>query len=45
MVSGGCVVVLAEPDAVAPVARALTDAGAEVLDCGIDTDGLRVMAE
>ena len=42
---GGCVVFLAEPDAVAPVARALTDAGAEVLDCGIDTDGLRVMAE
>lgn len=37
---GGCVVFLADPEAVAPVARALTEAGAEVLDCGIDTNGL-----
>lgn len=41
---GGCVVFLAEPDATASVRRALDDAGASLLDCGIDTEGLRLTA-
>ena len=41
---GGCVLFLAEPDATASVRRALNDAGARVLDCGIDTEGLRLTA-
>lgn len=39
---GGCVFFLAEPDATASVRRALNDAGARLLDCGIDTEGLRL---
>ncbi len=42
---GGCVVFLAEPDATASVKRALHDAGARLLDCGIDTEGLRLTEE
>ena len=39
---GGCVLFLAEPDAVGPVRRALAAAGGRVLDCQVDTEGLRV---
>lgn len=39
---GGCVFFLIEPDRRAEVCRAVLDAGARVLDCRIDTDGLQV---
>ncbi len=41
---GGCVFFLTEPDRQAAVCRALLEAGARVLDCRIDTDGLQVDA-
>ena len=41
---GGCIVFLAEPDATDSVKRTLKNAGAELLDCGIDTEGLRLTA-
>ncbi len=39
---GGCLLFLVPPDRTGAVERALADAGARVLDCGIDTQGLRV---
>lgn len=39
---GGCLFCLAEPEDVSAVQAALRDAGATVLDCGIDREGLRV---
>jgi D-glycero-alpha-D-manno-heptose-7-phosphate kinase len=41
---GGCVFFLTEPDRRAAVCRALLEAGARLLDCRIDTDGLQVDA-
>ena len=39
---GGCVFFLVDPSRRDDVGRALTDAGARLLECRIDTDGLRV---
>ncbi|MEE2966209.1 MAG: hypothetical protein VX427_18965 [Acidobacteriota bacterium] len=39
---GGCVFFLIVPDRRTEVCQALTDAGAHLLDCSIDTDGLLV---
>ena len=39
---GGCLLFLAPPDRAATVSRALGAAGARVLDCRIDTEGLQV---
>ena len=39
---GGCLLVLADPDVVPAVCRAVTTAGARVLDFQIELDGLRV---
>ena len=39
---GGCVFFLVEPDRRGEVCRAVTEAGARLLECPIDTDGLRV---
>ncbi len=39
---GGCLFCLVEPDRKADVAHALTSAGAQVLDCSIEEEGLRV---
>ena len=39
---GGCLLFLAPPDRADTVSRALGSAGARVLDCRIDTDGLQV---
>lgn len=39
---GGCLFCLAPPSRTAAVAAALADAGARVLDCRIETEGLRV---
>jgi D-glycero-alpha-D-manno-heptose-7-phosphate kinase len=41
---GGCLFCLTEPDRKAAVRQALADAGARVLDCRIETEGLRVEA-
>ena len=42
---GGCVLFLADPPAVPAVREALAAAGAQVLDVGVDTEGLRVQSE
>ena len=42
---GGCLVCIADPSAVQNVEKALTDSGAEVLKCTIDTDGLNLIVE
>ncbi len=42
---GGCILFLAEPDAKSSVRQALDEAGARLLDCGIDTEGLRLTAD
>ncbi len=39
---GGCLFCLAEPDRVAAIRQALSAAGARVLDCTVEDDGLRV---
>jgi D-glycero-alpha-D-manno-heptose-7-phosphate kinase len=39
---GGCIFFLIDPDRRAEVCHALTDAGARLLECSIDTDGLLV---
>jgi D-glycero-alpha-D-manno-heptose-7-phosphate kinase len=41
---GGCLFCLTEPDRKQAVRQALADAGAQVLDCGVERDGLRVEA-
>src|SRR5256712_8987013 len=41
---GGCVVLLAEPDARAPVATAIRESGAEVLPMTIDRQGVQVVS-
>ena len=41
---GGCVLFLAPPERTGAVRDALAQAGARVLDCRIDTDGLRISA-
>jgi len=38
----GCVLFLADPDRTAAVRRAIAEAGTRLLDCRIDTDGLRI---
>jgi D-glycero-alpha-D-manno-heptose-7-phosphate kinase len=42
---GGCLVCLAESSAVQNVEKALTNSGAEVLKCAIDTEGLSLTIE
>ena len=42
---GGCLLFLAPPDRADAVSHALAEAGARVLDCCIDADGLQVTAE
>lgn len=42
---GGCLLFLTEPDDVPAVRRALTDAGATVIDTRIDLDGLQVQSD
>ncbi len=39
---GGCIFFLVDPDRRAEVCQALADAGAQLLECSIDTDGLLV---
>ena len=42
---GGCLVCFADPDVVPAVRHALTETGAQILECGIDGDGLRVLVD
>ena len=42
---GGCVVFVAQPDATDAVRRALEQADAQILDCRVDTEGLRVTVD
>ena len=41
---GGCLLFLVPPERAGTVSRALADADARVLDCRIDTEGLRIAA-
>lgn len=42
---GGCLVFFAEPDATDPVREAFKNADVQILDCRVDTEGLRVTVD